>query len=134
MVLELQYTHHNFRSFNFREYVACLILRPVTDIFHGFISRMQTNSRNSRKLIHRENSNVYSTIPYSHALPVRFLCPSHHTYRWDQYIMTDSEDEEDTDDMYSVAYACEAVAILAIGCAAGLKGLKHSKKNVRMLI
>ncbi len=53
----------NFRSFNFRDYVACLILRPTYVQFLQFLfSRMQTNSRNTRKLIHCENFNVYGTI------------------------------------------------------------------------
>ncbi len=33
MVLELQNTHHNFRGFDFHEYVACLFLKPVTDTY-----------------------------------------------------------------------------------------------------
>ncbi len=41
-------------------YIACLILRPVADNLSRFIfSQMQTNSRITRKLIHRENFNVY---------------------------------------------------------------------------
>ncbi len=38
-------------GFNFREYVACLILRPPQTTFLWFLfSRMQTNSRNMRNL------------------------------------------------------------------------------------
>ncbi len=52
----------NFRGFNFRDYVACLVVRPTYVQFLRFLfSRMQTNSRNTRKLIHRENFNVYGT-------------------------------------------------------------------------
>ncbi len=44
--------------------------------------------------------------------------------------MTDSDDDFEVDDRRSVAFACEAVAILAIGCSAGLKGLKNARKGV----
>ncbi len=53
----------NFHGFNFRDYVACLVLRPTYVQFLRFLfSRMQTNSRNTRELIHRENFNVYGTL------------------------------------------------------------------------
>ncbi len=41
--------------FNFCEYVACLVLRPVADKFE----QMQTNSRNPRKIVRRENFNGF---------------------------------------------------------------------------
>lgn len=53
-----------------------------------------------------------------------------HTRRWDEYITTDSESDYEVDDNYCVAFAAEAAAILAIGCVAGLKGLKKMKKGV----
>lgn len=51
-------------------------------------------------------------------------------YRWDEYITSDSEEEEDVEEQFSVAFAAEAVAILAIGCVAGLKGLQKVRKGV----
>ena len=56
------------------------------------------------------------------------ICPIH--YRWDEYITSDSEEEEDVEEQFSVAFAAEAVAILAIGCVAGLKGLQKVRKGV----
>ena len=50
--------------------------------------------------------------------------------RWDQYITSDSGDEADVEEQFSVAFAAEAVAILAIGCVAGLKGLQKVRKGV----
>lgn len=44
--------------------------------------------------------------------------------------MTDSESEHEVDENYCVAFAAETAAILAIGCVAGLKGLKKSRKEV----
>ncbi len=51
-------TPWNFRGFNFREYVACLALRPVAENFSCFLfSQMQTNFW---KFIHCKNFNVYT--------------------------------------------------------------------------
>lgn len=51
--------------------------------------------------------------------------------RYDQYIMTDSEEENDlVDETKTVAYAAETVCILAIGCVAGLRGLGKIRKTV----
>ncbi len=51
----------NIRGFNIREYVACLVLRPVTDKSSRFLfSRMQTNSRNTWKSIHCENFTAHA--------------------------------------------------------------------------
>jgi len=50
--------------------------------------------------------------------------------RWDEYIISDSEEEDDAEEQFSVAIAAEAVAILAIGCVAGLKGLQKVRKGV----
>ena len=51
--------------------------------------------------------------------------------RYDQYIMTDSEEETDLiDETKTVAYVAESVCILAIGCVAGLKGLSRMRKGV----
>ena len=44
--------------------------------------------------------------------------------------MTDSESEHEVDENYSVAFAAEMAAILAIGCVSGLKGLKRLRKGV----
>ena len=44
--------------------------------------------------------------------------------------MTDSEEEHEIDEMYSVSFAAESVAILAIGCVAGLKGMQKIRKGV----
>lgn len=44
--------------------------------------------------------------------------------------MTDSEEETELPDHINVACAAEAVAILAIGCVAGLKGLSKMRKGV----
>ena len=43
--------------------------------------------------------------------------------------MTDSEEEHEIDESISVAYAAEAVAILVIGCVAGIKGLGKVRKG-----
>ena len=51
--------------------------------------------------------------------------------RWDEYITSDSEEEGDVEEQFSVSFAAEAVAILAIGCVAGLKGLQKVRKGVR---
>lgn len=53
--------------------------------------------------------------------------------RWDEYIISDSEEEGDAEEQFSVAFAAEAVAILAIGCVAGLKGLQKVRKGVRQI-
>ena len=44
--------------------------------------------------------------------------------------MTDSESEREVDENYSVAFAAETAAILAIGCVSGLKALKKLRKGV----
>ena len=44
--------------------------------------------------------------------------------------MTDSEEETELPDHINVACAAEAVAIVAIGCVAGLKGLSKMRKEV----
>ncbi len=43
--------------------MACLVLRQVADNFLQFVcSRMPTNSRNKRKLVHCLNFNIYDTL------------------------------------------------------------------------
>lgn len=54
--------------------------------------------------------------------------------RYDQFIMTNLEDDIDIEDNMSVGLLAEAAAILAIGCVAGLKGLSRIRKKVRLLI
>lgn len=49
--------------------------------------------------------------------------------RYDQYIMTDSEEEHEIDELHSVGYAAEVAAIIAIGCVAGLRGLSRMRKK-----
>ena len=44
--------------------------------------------------------------------------------------MTDSESECEVDENYSVAFAAETAAILAIGCVSGLRALKKLRKGV----
>ncbi len=68
----------NFRGFNFRDYIACLVLRPTYVQFLRFLfSRMQTNLRNTRKLIHRENVNVYGMNSLHHCFSFTFLFTMH---------------------------------------------------------
>lgn len=50
--------------------------------------------------------------------------------RYDQYIMTDSEEEFEVDHEMNVGLLAEAAAILAIGCVAGLKGMSRVRKKV----
>ncbi len=52
--------------------------------------------------------------------------------RYDKYIMTDSESETEIPDHVGVACAAEAVAIVAIGCVAALRGLSKMRKEVRI--
>ncbi len=62
---------------NFRDYVVCLVLRPMYVQFLWFLfSRMQTNSRNTRKLIHCENFNVYGISLFPRLLCPGFVCTS----------------------------------------------------------
>lgn len=51
--------------------------------------------------------------------------------RYDQFIMTDLEDDIEIEDNMNVGLLAEAAAILAIGCVAGLKGLSRIRKKVR---
>ncbi len=82
----------NFRGFNFRDYVACLVLRPTyVQFLRVLFSRMQTNSRNTRKLIHRENFNVYGTWGvkwWSHSCILQCLCSKLMYILIDVYIHT----------------------------------------------
>lgn len=49
--------------------------------------------------------------------------------RYDEYIMTDSEEEYEVDEYHSVGFAAEVACILAIGCVAGLKGLSKMRRG-----
>ncbi|XP_064397697.1 uncharacterized protein LOC135344431 isoform X2 [Halichondria panicea] len=49
--------------------------------------------------------------------------------RYDKYIMTDSESDTDLPEHVGVACAAESVAIVAIGCVAGLRGLAKMRKD-----
>ena len=51
--------------------------------------------------------------------------------RYDQYIMTDSDDDFMVDESMNVGLLAEAAAILVIGCVAGLKGIGKIRKKVR---
>ena len=51
--------------------------------------------------------------------------------RYDQFIMTDLEDDIEIEDHMNVGLLAEAAAILAIGCVAGLKGMSRIRKKVR---
>ena len=53
--------------------------------------------------------------------------------RYDEYIMTDSEEEREIDDKHGVGFAAEVACILAIGCVAGLKGLSKMRKGVKLM-
>ena len=52
--------------------------------------------------------------------------------RYDDFIMTDDEDDFGVDPEMNVGLLAEAAAILAIGCVAGLKGLNRVRKKVRI--
>ena len=54
--------------------------------------------------------------------------------RYDQFIMTDLEDDIEIEDHMNVGLLAEAAAILAIGCVAGLKGMSRIRKKVRYVI
>lgn len=58
--------------------------------------------------------------------------PKPYDGRYDKYIMTDSEAEEEyeVDEYHRVGFAAEVACILAIGCVAGLKGLTKMRKGV----
>lgn len=51
--------------------------------------------------------------------------------RYDQYIMTDSEEEYEVDEYHRVGFAAEVACILVIGCVTGLKGLSKMRRGVR---
>ena len=53
--------------------------------------------------------------------------------QYDKYIMTDSEEEYEVDDLHRVGFAAEMACILAIGCVAGLRGLTKMKTKVRRI-
>ena len=42
--------------------------------------------------------------------------------------MTDSDEEHEVDDKYSVAFGAEVAAIICLGCVAGVKGLNDLVK------
>ena len=54
--------------------------------------------------------------------------------RYDQFIMTDLEDDIEIEDYMNVGLLAEAAAILAIGCVAGLKGMSRIRKKVKYVI
>lgn len=56
--------------------------------------------------------------------------PKPYDGRYDEYIMTDSEEEYEVDEYHRVGFAAEVACILAIGCVAGLKGLSKMRKGV----
>ena len=53
--------------------------------------------------------------------------------RYDQFIMTDLEDDIEIEDHMNVGLLAEAAAILAIGCVAGLKGMSRMRKKVCLI-
>ena len=59
------------------------------------------------------------------------LLPTHPTFkhifvndRWDQYIMTDSEDEHEVNSNFTVSRLAECALIISLGSVCGLRGLE----------